>query len=219
VLQTAVDGRMQKKVSTANGMEHAKEAKNLVRRWLEQILEVRGWNAAQLARETGVSPSTISRALSDDKFVPSTGTIAKIAGATGIGLPADLGLGTMASTRRFSEPEAEPFGDELPTTLEQKEDLDVWRLKTRALDQIGYLPGDLVAVDRTAFPKTRDIVCAQVYDLVRDTAETVFREFDPPYLLTRTSDPKAHRKPLVVDDERVLIVGVVVRLSRMRRGG
>ncbi len=61
-----------------------------------------------------------------------------------------------------------------------------------------------------------DVVCAQVYDWARGKAETVFRLYEPPYLLSSTTDPKLLR-PLVVDDDVVMIKGVVVASLRSRR--
>lgn len=47
-------------------------------------------------------------------------------------------------------------------------------------------------------------------------AETALRIYDPPYLVTETSDPAARRKPELVDGDRVSIWGPVVRLLRIR---
>lgn len=50
-----------------------------VRRLIESVMKGRGWSAARLAREAGVAPSTITRALDPDgAFMPTLRTIQKI---------------------------------------------------------------------------------------------------------------------------------------------
>lgn len=83
-----------------------------------------------------------------------------------------------------------------------------------AADLAGYLPGDSVLFDMSVTPRAGDIVEAQVYG-ARD-AETIFRYFDPPYLVVRTADPGANQKPQLVDGERIKIVAVALRSLRER---
>ncbi|MGH6907913.1 MAG: hypothetical protein ACREDX_08660, partial [Aestuariivirga sp.] len=93
--------------------------------------------------------------------------------------------------------------------------IDAWTLNSRALEGAGYRPGDilLVALDET--PAAGDVVCAQIYDWVKAKAETVFRIFQPPYLVAATSDPQLMR-PHLVDDAAVAIKGVVLQSLRGR---
>jgi hypothetical protein len=91
--------------------------------------------------------------------------------------------------------------------------IDPWLLRTRALELDGYLPGDIVLVDLNATPRPGDAVCAQVYDRGHSRAETVMRQFQHAgavnLLLPRSLDPSVQR-PLVVDNDRVLIRGVLL---------
>jgi hypothetical protein len=77
-----------------------------------------------------------------------------------------------------------------------------------------------VLVDLNATPKPGDAVCAQVYDWKRMKAETVMRIFEkaPPIeiLLTKSLDPNL-QEPLVVDGERVVVKGVILK-SRLQKG-
>jgi hypothetical protein len=91
-----------------------------------------------------------------------------------------------------------------------------WRLKTRALEAAGYLPGDVLVSDNAIQPRAGDAVVAQVYDVRTGTAETVFRLFEPPYLIAATSEA-ALRKPLLVDNERVIVMGPITQSFRARR--
>jgi transcriptional regulator with XRE-family HTH domain len=79
----------------------------------------------------------------------------------------------------------------------------------RALEGLGYLPGDIVIVDLDRKPAPGDVVCAQVYDLGRSEPETVMRIYEPPVLVAASFDEQL-RRPLMVDDARVKIEGVVL---------
>ena len=97
--------------------------------------------------------------------------------------------------------------------------IDAWELNTRALELEGFMPGDIVLVDLNAVPKPGDAVCAQVYDRSHSRAETVMRVFQSAgpvnVLLPRSMDPQA-QAALVVDNDRVLIRGVLLP-HRLRR--
>lgn len=90
---------------------------------------------------------------------------------------------------------------------------DLWIVRGRALELAGYLPGDLVVVDLDRTPAPGDVVCAQVYDWTAETAQTILRIYDPPWLVTHSPSP-AHRKPELLDGERVVIKGVAVASLR-----
>lgn len=187
-------------------------AQTHVKRWLERALELRHWTPAELARRAGVSASTIGRALKDQKFVMTTATLSKISAAAQLALPSEI----TGSVHGLAEPEAAPYVGPVDAGTAEADNLDRWTINGRHLELAGTLPGDLVLVDRTAAPRAGDVVQAQVYDN-QGGAETVFRIYDPPYLVTRTADPDCQRKPLLVDGERVLIMGVVAKTVRLRR--
>ena len=95
-------------------------------------------------------------------------------------------------------------------------DVDAWRLKTMSLEGVGYLPGDIVFVQALPdgqMPKPQDVVCAQVIDYTHGAAETVWRVFDPPFLVGAAHDRTAY-KPLLVDGERVKVFGIVLESYR-----
>lgn len=184
-----------------------------VREWLRRVLAAKGWSEHRLAKEAGVSPATIHRALYDDRFVTSSLTLEKVAGAAGVPSPLAPPVGG-----GFREPDALFVADGATKSFGMDADgpQAVWRLSTRACELAGFLPGDLVLMDERLTPKAGDLVCAQVYDLARDSAETVFRIYDPPYLAARTMDPAISSKPLLVDGERVRIAAVMVKMLRER---
>jgi hypothetical protein len=58
-------------------------------------------------------------------------------------------------------------------------------------------------------------VCAQLYRWSEGRADTVFRLYEPPYLVAMTRDAEL-RKPALVDNDRVIIKGVVILTLRPR---
>jgi hypothetical protein len=58
------------------------------------------------------------------------------------------------------------------------------------------------------------VVCAQVYQWPSGTAQTVFRIFEPPYLVAATDDP-TERRPLLIDNNQVTVKGVVTQSLRL----
>lgn len=185
-----------------------------LRTWLREVMQITGLKATPLAQKAGLAPSTIIRALDPNgPGYMSTRSIEKIVETFGVPPPG----AALARPRGFAESEVEQlsdapsFADPRPTP-----DRGVWRIHSRALDLSGYVPGDLVLADATVEPQPFDVVCAQVYNFERGSAETVLRLYDPPYLVTHSSDPACYRKPLLVDNERVVIWGTVIRTVRER---
>jgi transcriptional regulator with XRE-family HTH domain len=94
--------------------------------------------------------------------------------------------------------------------------VDIWRVRSRAMQLAGYLPDDFILVDTHAAERARpgDTVIAQVYNNATGTAATVLRRLDPPVLTAASADPedcKAH----VVDGVNVLVRGRVVASWRV----
>lgn len=191
--------------------------------WIEAILEHKGWNRTRLAKTAGVDPSTLSKFLTDplNKSQLQTNSIEKIAAASGF-----RPYFTEAPSRPegLADIEAEPFDESSAPALVDvavsalksgRNGIDPWVMRSRALEHEGYLPGDILMVDLNMQPRSGDAVCAQIYDL-QGKAETVMRIYEHPFLIAATSDP-ASRRPLLVDEERVLIRGVIVASFRPRR--
>lgn len=88
-------------------------------------------------------------------------------------------------------------------------------LNSRALECAGYLPGDVLIIDRNTEAKPGDIVCARIFNWQGTGSELVFRVWEPPFLQAATFDPTL-RQIFTVDNDRVLIEGVVVFSVRRR---
>ncbi len=188
-----------------------------VREWLEMLARKYKVSPRQIATRAGISPSTIYRALEEDgQFVMSTTKLAQVADAFGEDVP-DFQADRAAKPAGFAEDELVRFEGSaagLPDTPPHNQGF--WTITNNALSLEGYRPGDIVVVDMGVEPQPGDVVCAQVYNFNRGTAETVLRVYAPPYLLVRTMDAGFDLKPLYVDNERVVIRGTVVRMVRER---
>lgn len=201
----AADGRQ--------GTDLTMDPKERSRQWLKKVMAATGLNAVQLAEQAGLSPTTITRAKkSDHQFALSFRTIAKISAATGIPEPsekADRAFG-------FAEEALTPidYGTDSQTSLPPNQ-ID-YQLHSKALDLAGYLPGDFLRIDMSIQPRPGDAVIAQVYNVDRGSAETILRLLDPPYLLPASTN-FADSKPLLIDNERVRVVGVVLKSWRERQ--
>jgi len=203
----------------------------LQRQWLRDVLKDTGWRPSRLAKEAGVAKTTILRFLdaeADDPHVLRPDTVGKIASAAGVapptgsadvpGLPRRPARGLRDDGVPFRAADY-PYGAEIDAAIRvlkgTRNAADGWVLKTSAIELEGYLPGDVVIVDLGRTPQAGDLVCAQVYDKAGKAIETAFRFYEPPYLVAASRD-RALRKPLVVDNEHVVIMGVVThRVSKV----
>jgi hypothetical protein len=196
----------------------------LHREWLMSLPAKTGRPLTTLAKEMGISPSTLTRPVRDGESWRGSlnaATIDKIVAHTGVSPPGMAGPVVRRALRHgFSEEAASYSNDGSPLAravgalIGQRNGVDPWVLKTRALEDAGYLPGDIVLVDLNGSPSPGDVVCAQKYDWQGGPTETVWRIFDPPVLLGATRDIDARPKPLIVDNHNVAIKGVVVGMIR-----
>ena len=125
-------------------------------------------------------------------------------------------LGFSEAERVDPAREADALAHVIEQLSQANNDAEPWRLKTISLELAGFLAGDIAFVDTIIDPKAQDAVCAQIFDYQRGSAETVWRIFDPPFLVGAAHDRTAY-KPVLVDNERVKLHGVIVASLRPRR--
>lgn len=202
------------------------DTRDHLRAWLREILEKSGETPTELARRAGVHSTTLTRFLSrPDAPTLSSTTVAKIAHAAGAVTPGPAGAPPPVVTARgLSDNDAVPYvandqqnarDQAIQRLIAGRNSANAWVLRTDALVLAGYLPGDVVIVDLGATPVAGDVVCAQIYRWREAKADTVFRLFEPPYLVAASLAADL-RKPAIVDNDRVIIKGVVTDTLRWR---
>lgn len=187
--------------------------------WLRRVMQQTRMSATRLAAAAKVAQTTLTRFVHDPDWPHelSPRTIRKIEAVTGIAFAAP------AHQSGMREAEAAPYDASADSMVQRMlasvtgglNGIDPWQLQSRALDAAGYLPGDVLIVDMNATAEAGDIVCAQVYDWQNSRAETIFRIFQPPYLISATGD-LALQKPHVVDGNNVIVRGAVIAAVRPR---
>lgn len=198
-----------------------------IRDWLHWVMKVTQLKPTPLAKEAGLAPSTLLRALDpqndgglENRSINKIVKRFKVPGPPAPHNWRDAREAGPMIQSGFHEPELVRYTADIVwpgLIVELKPTEGRWQLKTRALELAGYLPGDLLDADSATQPRQRDVVVAQIVHASHPGAETVLRIYDAPYLLTETLDETARRKPVLVDNISVSIWGTVVRTHRERQ--
>lgn len=203
----------------AGKSELKQELRGRQRGWLQELVKVTGKSASQIAAECGVSDTTLTRLLHNPDYTGTLSqlTIDKIKDTLRVSGPEETGrrgmLGLSEAEILDVAVETAAITRVLKVILVSHAEAVAWRLKTAALEAVGYLPGDIVVVDPHATPQVQDAVSAQVHDFRGGGVETVWRVFMPPYLVGASHDRTAY-KPLLIDNDRVIVKGVIVESFR-----
>lgn len=201
------------------------------RDWLKKRLRIQGKTSADLAEAINRDRAVVSRIMNGHQEL--TLDQAKIF-ATELGVEVSevlqrSGLTDAPVAQAFSSGFAESDAvvwmpgpglseaasvKSVAAALGERPGVDVWRVKSRAMMLAGLLEGDFMLVDthQTERVKPGDIVIAQVYS--RTGASTVLRRFEPPVLLSASTDP-ADARVHVVDGINVMVRGKVIASWRM----
>lgn len=193
-------------------------ANALSAQWIKEILEREEISEYELAKRSGASKQSIGRARKGLGI--NLENLRKIGSATVVPPPEGLFPINMnaAHASGLADRGQPPLRIEdvaqLPTQMRPANtNQHCWRLRDRSLELPPYSlkQGDLLLVDHMADRRPGMVVCAQIYDL-RGGAETEFRGYEPPYLVTATLDEKVKRPPVHV--ESAAIWGPVIRVHR-----
>lgn len=186
------------------------QSRNKQLAWLDEAVAKTGLTLNALAELARIHPATLYRFTKGESDHMRPVTINRIAKAARIEPPEFSGLSD-SDAREYaldSLPNTKPPGAENPNLVAVKVLNDAMSLRDIS-------PGDLLIIDKERNPNAGDIVCAQVYDFRLGDAETIIRFYEPPYLVAASEDA-AFRRPLLIDNEKVQITGVVVKQIRVR---
>lgn len=211
--------------STALSLRFMNETLDQQLDWVRADMKHLGVTANGLATRAGFRASTIQKPLNDPDWphALSGTTLAKIARVAGV-KPMEFpnrptGSGEAEATAFVFGEVSDAIGSNIDRAVREltrgRAGRDPWVLHSYALESSGYLPGDILIIDRNITPAPKDVVCAELYQWTGSKAETVFRLYEPPYLLTN-SVRVGIQKPLLVDNDHVVIKGVVDGLVRPR---
>lgn len=189
-----------------------------IRHWLQTLMLERNLSAIALAKLAGVSPTTIYRALDiDGEFMPTTKTLEKIASKTGKPPPSLQNDHYLPTDHLIPKGGLEPAMLKNLTVLTRYENAGlVYRVTDRTLELEGYLPGDIVIIDREVQPKAGDIVAAEIPASRSEAGNTVLRLYEPPYLMARSHDRRLEPLPILLD-RSVNILGTATNMIREMR--
>lgn len=192
--------------------------------WVRAVMAHLGVTATELARRAKIAPSTLQRPLNDPDWPNmlsgrTMAAIAEIAGLQPLEFPNRVrGMAEQEAMQYVpgdGADAADNFDRAVRELCQGRNGRDPWVMKGYSLELSGVLPGDVMIVDMNLQPQPEDIVCAQIFDWSGTRAETVFRIYDPPYLVGN-SLRSGREKPITVDNSSVVIKGVVATIMRKR---
>jgi hypothetical protein len=147
------------------------------------------------------------------KKAPVAG-LQRIAAACGVSFAWLMGEGAKSGTKRDHGDARTDDLVRFKHALPRITDHAYWRVTSAVLDQEHIVIDDLIEFDEEQRALKGQIVMAEVTD-GSGKPQRVLRRFEPPYLLTHSSDRSIDRTPLEVDGETVRIVGVFRNLMRL----
>lgn len=203
------------------GRDVKSQIRETQRSWLRKVLKKTDESPSELAVNAGMANVTLTRFLNraDYKGVLSPLNIEKIKQYAKVSGPDERGPTAQTD-----------FGEGLPidqhdssktfrarmiaAAIEGRKEAKAWILTTSAIESLGYRSGDILIVDPETRAYAGTAVCAEVIDLKTKNKETIFRIIEPPYLVGSSGDP-ATRRPILIDNERVRVVGAVTAMLRV----
>lgn len=204
---------------------------------LQEWREKRKLSQRELASATGINQNTIWKLENGEQQmrVQHLKTFARALNVTPIDLLPDEYVQNEQKNTEFMECEAQAwhpakrnnsvkdtidtdnkrnYQDFITALLHDNPRRSAWVYKGRSLEHEGYKSGDIFIMDEDVKPQAGDIVCAQIYN--NNNADTLFRVFQPPFLLAASSRPE-FRAPIMIDTFRVRVVGTVTETFRKHR--
>lgn len=183
------------------------------RLWLIRVVGGHG-GATAVARLAEVPKQSLDNLLFARTKKPNFALLQRVANACGEEmdwLPVETGSNSRSGAA--NESELVPFGQKWPV---RRPEPQFWRVLTEALVLEQIIPNDLIEFDAGFKPRRGDIVMAEIDDGTGNSRK-ILRLYEPPFLLTRSSDRAIDRTPIEVDGKSVRICGILRQLRRVRR--
>ncbi|MGI2031968.1 LexA family protein [Rhizobium panacihumi] len=179
--------------------------------WVASILASKHWTPHRLAVEAGLSPSALNKFLKDPTGTRTLNSysVEKLVAASGMAL--DGMIATPPRQGVDAEAKLVPAPDRFK---DMGNVVSFWEVCTRALELVGYVPGDILVVDESLDARPGDIIVAKVFDR-SGNSEFIVRIYEQSYLRAATTDPDVMVPILMSKD--VQICGVMVHSVRNRR--
>lgn len=176
--------------------------------WLRNLARSQGVSLSEIAREAGAAVTTVTRFVNDDswKHTLTNATIAKIEKRWQSEAPRAPGLADAGTAEFITRPDIKG---------QAQGSAEVVMVPDDALNMRGFLRGDLCYVDTAAHPQRGDVVLAEIRTPHRK-GHRVLLTYDAPYLRGHSTDWELAR-PVLIDADRVRILGVAVRQARQLR--
>lgn len=195
-------------------------------RKLKDLLQVHGVAQTDLAKLLGRDKSVITNLLQGKRQLKAQEAVII---AEFLNVPVTEVLGEDAPPEGMDEPAWIPFQQPPANALQKaqnvvKKDQTFYlqesgtfsdkayaiEVKDDSLNLSGFMPGDIIISELDKPYKKGDVVVVQHY--TEDMAESILRNYAPPYLTAHSSNSKYTSIP--VDDTSVRIVSPVIRLIR-----
>ena len=222
---SALDIEIGTQNGTAFGMAERK-TKYPPKEKLKQLRELRGLSMAKLAAKIGREAPLIYKLEKGITRYNET-LLADLAAALDVS-PAELldedleAMPEKASAKQGFSEDAIPFdGDPKIARLPDLSPNEfVYNVRTRILDQIGIIPGDLLIIDTGQGFRSRlrdgDVVVAQIYEVADPMkATTVLRQFLAPSMLVSNSTGE-NPPPINTKSTGAALTGVMVSSHRSK---
>ncbi len=196
------------------------ERRGLQREWIERHRKRLGYSLSRIAELAGFSRGTLTNFMKETwPYNLKPDNLAALERLFGEPAPTLSGFNAIANVGEFHESEVFDIGHLTGDTAQAVRLLCgtsnsrlSFVLRSRALEAVGYVPGDVLIVDTSVPPKAGDVVCANVRSKSGGDPEIIFRMFFPllvPLLITATAE-RSMLAPLIVDGDKVAVVGVVL---------
>lgn len=198
---------------------------SVTKHWIKAVAAFMNLSFSELGKRSGVAPSTVTRFLNDDTGTVgiSQRTLDQISAFAGIPvhrMPGDDGRVGIPTADAIPLDDSEPVSQSVKAAvdvfLREHHGVKAWRMKGWALDLLGVLPGDILIIDETKRAKAGDIVFALLNDWSAGSTESVFRLYQPPYIVAHSAK-MGPQKPLMVDEDNVSLKGICLAVLRPRQ--